>query len=93
VIHYVLLVPSNDKAELLFPLLVGKANRGSSMETIVERVMQIYGMIKNLTPEQEATARRDVAQFLANRQETDEQVLAVEGLRFARAISFDGSER
>jgi hypothetical protein len=56
------------------------------MEAVVERVMHIYGMIKNLTPEQETSAREEVTQFLSSRQETDEQKLAVEGLRFVRDI-------
>lgn len=56
------------------------------MEAVVERVMSIYGMIKKLTPEQEAEIRAEVTQFLSSRQETDEQKLAVEGLRFARDI-------
>ncbi|MDB5616111.1 hypothetical protein [Tardiphaga sp.] len=56
------------------------------MEAVVDRVMHIYGMIKNLAPEQEARIREEVRHFLSNRQETDEQKLAVEGLRFVRDI-------
>jgi hypothetical protein len=50
----------------------------------IDRVMQTYGMLVNLTPEQEKSAREKVSIFLAKAKTEDETRLAVEGLRFLR---------
>jgi hypothetical protein len=50
---------------------------------VIERVMQTYGLIVNLTPEQEDETRKKVAKFLENRS-GDERILAVEAIKFLR---------
>jgi hypothetical protein len=50
------------------------------MQAAIDRVMQTYGMMVNLTPVQEAEARDKVSKFLKNKGD-DEQKLAVEGLK------------
>jgi hypothetical protein len=47
------------------------------MQAAIDRVMQTYGMMVNLTPVQEAEARDKVSKFLKNKGD-DEQKLAVE---------------
>jgi len=54
------------------------------MQTAIDRVMHTYGMLVNLTLEEEA-AREKVSSFLANAKTDDENKLAVEGLRYLRA--------
>jgi hypothetical protein len=56
----------------------------SSMQAAIDRVMHTYGMIVNLTPEQEEIARAKVSKFLASAKTDDETKLAVEGLRYLR---------
>jgi hypothetical protein len=53
------------------------------MEAAIDRVMQAYGLMLNLTPEQERSARERVSRFLADKT-GDEHQLAVEGLRYLR---------
>ena len=53
------------------------------MQTTVERVMQAYGLMVNLTTEQESDARERLKQFLRNCAGSDQE-LAVQGLRFLR---------
>ncbi len=53
-------------------------------QTPIERVMQAYGMIVALTPEEEQDARRRLEQHLAKIKEADDNALAVEGLKFLR---------
>jgi hypothetical protein len=53
------------------------------MQTPIERVMQAYGMMVNLTVEQEKAARERLEQFLENRGGNDQE-LAVQGLKFLR---------
>jgi hypothetical protein len=55
------------------------------MQAAIDRVMHTYGMIVNLTPEQERIARVKVSRFLASAKTDDETKLAVEGLRYLRA--------
>jgi hypothetical protein len=50
------------------------------MQSAYDRVMQTYGMMVNLTPEQEAEAREKLSSFLKGR-DGDERFLAVEGLK------------
>ena len=50
------------------------------MEAAVDRVMQTYGMMVNLTSAQERETREKVTKFLEDKG-SDEHVLAVEGLK------------
>jgi hypothetical protein len=59
------------------------AKRRGFVVQAVERVMQAYGMMGNLSPAEELETRGRLEQFLAGRSE-DENILAVEGLRFLR---------
>ncbi|WP_375309130.1 hypothetical protein WHZ77_17790 [Bradyrhizobium sp. A5] len=52
------------------------------METI-EKIMQAYGMMVNLTSEQNDAARQRLAVFLADKSEDDSN-LTIEGLKFLR---------
>jgi hypothetical protein len=54
------------------------------MQAAIDRVMHTYGMIVNLTAEQEQIAREKVSSFLAGTKSHDENKLAVEGLRYLR---------
>jgi hypothetical protein len=51
------------------------------MQAAIDRVMQTYGMMVNLTPGQEAEAREKVSNFLKDKG-GDEHNLAVEGLKY-----------
>ena len=53
------------------------------MQAAIERVMTTYGMIVQLTPEQEQAARERIGRFLQDKG-TDEQMLNVEGLKYLR---------
>jgi hypothetical protein len=55
------------------------------MQAAIDRVMQTYTMIVNLSADQERVTRQKVTDFLAGRSEADEQVLAVDGLRYLRS--------
>ena len=55
------------------------------MEVAVDRVMQAYGMMVNITVAEEKELRADVADFLATSPSKDENQLAIEGLRYLRA--------
>lgn len=54
------------------------------MQAAIDRVMNTYGMLVNLTREEEQIARERVAQFLSNATADDETKLAVEGIKFLR---------
>ena len=56
----------------------------SIMEAAINRVMHTYGMLENLTIEQERAARGEVTKFLAESKIADEHALAVEGVKFLR---------
>ena len=60
--------------------------------TPFDRVMQAYGMMVNLTPEQEEDARDRLRKFLELRTGTDQE-LAVEGLQFLRGTRTTGRRR
>jgi hypothetical protein len=49
----------------------------SSMQAAVDRVMKTYGMLVNLTAQQEQVAREKVSSFLASACTDDENKLAV----------------
>ena len=51
------------------------------MQAAIDRVMQTYGLMVNLTPGQEAEAREKVSNFLKDKV-GDEHNLAVEGLKY-----------
>jgi hypothetical protein len=51
------------------------------MQAAIDRVMQAYGMMVNLTPGQEAEAPEKVFNFLKDKG-GDEHNLAVEGLKY-----------
>ena len=55
------------------------------MQAAIDRVMQTYGLLVNLTAEQEQVAREKVSNFLASAHTDDENKLRVEGLRYLRA--------
>jgi hypothetical protein len=61
----------------------------SSMQAAVDRVMKTYGMLVNLTVQQEQAAREKVSSFLAGARTDDENKLAVEGLRYLRTSFHD----
>ena len=52
------------------------------MQAAIDRVMKTYGLLVNLTPQQQQAAREKVSIFLANAHTDDENKLAVEGLRY-----------
>jgi hypothetical protein len=62
------------------------------MQAAVDRVMKTYGMIVNLTPDEERAARERVVSHLANNSEADERVLAIEGLRYLRSQTSIGAK-
>jgi hypothetical protein len=51
------------------------------MQAAIDRVMQSYGMMVNLTPTKEAEAREKVSNFLKDKGGY-EHTLAVEGLKY-----------
>jgi ribosomal protein S6 len=51
------------------------------MQAAIDRVMQTYGMMVNLTPGQEAEAREKVSTYLKDKG-GEEHDLAVEGLKY-----------
>ena len=53
------------------------------MQAAIERVMTTYGMLVQLTPEQEREARERVSRFLQDKG-SDGHMLAVEGLKYLR---------
>ncbi|MES2196312.1 MAG: hypothetical protein V4517_17980 [Pseudomonadota bacterium] len=59
------------------------------MQAAIDRVMHTYGMLVNLTVEQERLARDKVASFLAGAKTDDENQLAVEGLRYLRTAKMN----
>jgi hypothetical protein len=56
------------------------------VQAAIDRVMQTYTMIVNLSAEEERKARQIVANYLSGKSETDEHALAVEGLRYLRSV-------
>ena len=53
------------------------------MQAAIDRVLQTYGLMVNLTAEEEQTTRRRLEKHLAGMQ-ADDNALAVEGLRYLR---------
>jgi len=57
------------------------------MQAAIDRVMKTYGMIVNLTPDEEKAVRDKVTSHLADKPDADERVLAIEGLRYLRSVT------
>jgi hypothetical protein len=53
------------------------------MQAAIERVLQTYAMMVNLTSEEKQATRRKLEQHLAG-MDADDHALAVEGLRYLR---------
>ena len=53
------------------------------MQAAIDRVLQTYGLMVNLTTEEEQATRRRLEKHLA-RMQADDNALAVEGLRYLR---------
>jgi hypothetical protein len=56
----------------------------TSMQAAIDRVMNTYGMIVNLTLEEEQAVREKVSRFLADAKTDDERQLAIQGLQYLR---------
>jgi hypothetical protein len=54
------------------------------MQAAIDRGMRTYGMIVNLTLEEEQAVREKVSRFLMDAKTDDEHKLAVQGLRYLR---------
>lgn len=59
---------------------------------VVNKVMHTYGMMVNLTPEQEQEARERLIKFLSDKTD-DAHHLTVEGLKFLRGERFHRTRR
>jgi hypothetical protein len=57
----------------------------NTMQAAVDRVMKTYGMIVNLTADEERATREKVTSYLSERPAADENALAIEGLRYLRS--------
>ena len=53
------------------------------MQAAIDRIMQAFTMMTNLTPEEAQATRERLTEYLA-RIDADETALAVEGLRYLR---------
>ena len=67
------------------PELSSLLREGIAMQEAMNRIMQAYTMIANLTPEQAQATRERLAAHLAG-VDADERALAVEGLRYLRGL-------
>jgi hypothetical protein len=56
------------------------------MQAAVDRVIKTYGMIVNLSAEEERATREKVISYLAEKPAADEKALAIEGLRYLRSV-------
>ena len=62
------------------------------MQDVVEQVMRAYGLMVNLTPEEEQAARDRLEQFLKDKSD-DTRKLAVEGVKFLRGNRISRARR
>ncbi len=62
------------------------------MQEVIEQVMRAYGMMVNLTPEEDQAARDRPEQFLKD-QSDDTRKLAVEGMKFLRGDRLSRTRR
>jgi hypothetical protein len=58
----------------------------SSMNKVIERVMQTIGLMKTMDEEETEQTREVLLDFLSKRPGTDERAAAVEGVRFLRNL-------
>lgn len=58
------------------------------MQAAIDRIMQTYGMIIQLTPDQDRIVREKVSNFLRQKSENDEHKLTIAGLQYVRALKF-----
>ncbi len=59
---------------------------------VIDKVMQTYGMMVSLTPEQQREARERLVKFLSDKTD-DAHHLTVEGLKFLRGERFHRTRR
>jgi hypothetical protein len=57
--------------------------REDKMQAAIDRIMQTFTMMTNLTPEEAQATRERLTEYLAG-MDADETALAVEGLRYLR---------
>jgi hypothetical protein len=57
--------------------------REDKMQAAIDRIMQAFTMMTNLTPEEAQATRERLTEYLAG-MDADETALAVEGLRYLR---------
>jgi hypothetical protein len=57
--------------------------REDKMQAAIDRIMQTFTMMTNLTPEEAQATRERLTEYLAG-MDAEETALAVEGLRFLR---------
>jgi hypothetical protein len=62
------------------------------MQAAVDRVMQTFMMMANLTPEEAQTTRERLTKYLTG-MDADEKTLAVEGLRYLLGPGRDARRR
>lgn len=65
---------------------------GASMvmrQTVIDRTMQTYGMMNNLTLSEEASLRAQLTVFLDAQLQTEELALTVAGLKFLHSRTAD----
>ena len=62
------------------------------MQAAIDRVLETYGLMVNLTVEEEQATRRRLEKHLAGMQ-ADDNALAVEGLRYLRGPGRDARRR
>jgi hypothetical protein len=55
------------------------------MQAAIDRVMQTYSILVNLTAEEERNARDEVSKVMAGANTDDENKLAVAGLKYLRS--------
>jgi hypothetical protein len=60
--------------------------RNRQMQSVIDRVMNTYGLMNNLTAEETTAAREKVSSYLVERPRATDEQLAVEGLRYLRSI-------
>ena len=80
-------LPTNEWNKSSLRVFLSAVFEGDVMQTAIDRVMHTYGMLVNLTLEEEQEAREKVTTFLATAKTDDENKLAVEGLRYLRTRS------
>ena len=62
------------------------------MQAAIDRVMQAFTLMANLTPEEAQATRERLVEYLAG-MDADEKALAVEGLRYLRGPGRDARRR